>query len=207
MVTPPRRHAPLQAVYGERRYSERVEHNLTIERKPLGDLRPHPDNPRNGDTDLIMESLRVNGQYKPIVITADGTVLAGNHTYAAAMELGWDSIAVVALDVDPTSPQAKRIMLADNRTADLGRYDDGQLLAVLRELDSLPGTGYSADDVDALEHLWGEPLDLDDLDHGPLTDDDLLVVVNLRVSRDTADRWNHHKAGRSDDETLRDLLP
>lgn len=175
---------PLQGVYEVRGYSERVEHNLTVERKPLSDLRPHPDNPRNGDTDLIMESLRVNGQYKPIVISTDGTVLAGNHTYAAAMELGWGSIAVVALDVDPHSPEAKRIMLADNRTADMGRYDDGQLLAVLRELDSLPGTGYSADDVEALEHLWGEPLNLDDIDTP--TDGDGLRRFPLNLLPDTA---------------------
>lgn len=128
-------------------------HNLTIEQTPIGDLRPHPRNARNGDTDVIADSLTVNGQYKPIVLAADGTILAGNHTYMAAMELGWDTIATVRLDVAPESPEALRIMLADNRTADLGRYDDGLLLDLLRDLDRIDGTGYTADDLDHLKHV------------------------------------------------------
>lgn len=125
-------------------------HDLTTNHYPIGDLRPHPDNPRNGDTDAISESLRVNGQYRPIVVARGGVILAGNHTYMAAMELGWETIDGVALDVDPESPEALRIMLADNRTADRAWYDDGLLLGLLESLDSLDGTGYVPGDVDAL---------------------------------------------------------
>lgn len=125
--------------------------DLTTERVSLATLRPHPDNPRNGDTDAIAESLSTNGQYKPIVVTKDGTVLAGNHTYAAALSLGWDDIQVVRLSITAKSKAAKRIMLADNRTSDLGRYDEAQLLRELEGLGGdLIGTGY---DQDALDHL------------------------------------------------------
>ena len=44
-------------------------------------------------------------------------------------------------------------MLADNRTADLGGYDDTMLAAILAEQqaeDNLAATGYDADDVAAL---------------------------------------------------------
>ena len=34
---------------------------------------------RNGDVEAVAESLTVNGQYRPIVVTTDGTILAGNH--------------------------------------------------------------------------------------------------------------------------------
>lgn len=126
-------------------------HTLHITNTDITTLKPHPANPRNGNTDAIAESLLANGQYRPIVTTTDGTILAGNHTYAAAMELGWEQIATVTLDLDPDSPEAHRIMLADNRTSDLGRYDDGLLLALL---DTLPeptvGTGYDTSDLDAL---------------------------------------------------------
>lgn len=126
---------------------------LTTESVALDSLRPHPRNPRNGDTDAIQESLRVNGQFKPIVVADDGTILAGNHTYAAAAALGWDAISVVRLPVAADSEAATRIMLADNRTSDLGRYDDAQLADLLQLLDAetgLVGTGYDSDDLSDL---------------------------------------------------------
>lgn len=116
---------------------------------PIETLRPHPSNPRNGDTDLIVTSLRKHGQYRPIVVRkSTGEILAGNHTYAAAMELGWNVIAATFVDVD--DQQALQILLMDNRSADKARYDDGQLAAVLKMLDAegaLEGTGYDDDDL------------------------------------------------------------
>lgn len=123
-----------------------LTHDLDIDHRPLADLKPHPANPRNGDTALIAESLSVNGQYRPIVTTTDGTILAGNHTYAAAAELGYESIACVVLNLDPSSPEAMRIMLADNRTSDVGRYDEPLLLRLIDALDGdLEGSGYHDD--------------------------------------------------------------
>jgi len=127
--------------------------SLDVRTTPIQDLKPHPQNPRNGDIDAIKESLLANGQFKPIVAAADGTIIAGNHTYAAAMALGWDSLSVVHMPIPWDSPRAKHIMLADNRTSDLGLYDDSLLLSLLRDIDeedSLLGTGYTIDDLDDL---------------------------------------------------------
>lgn len=126
---------------------------LTIETVPITDLTPHPNNPRRGSIDTIAESLTANGQFKPLVIAQDGTVLAGNHTFQAAQSLGWGEIDVVRLPVTPDSPEASKIMLADNRASDLGTYDDADLLAVLSTLDDLTGTGYLPDDITDLQHL------------------------------------------------------
>lgn len=131
---------------------------------PLEDGLDHPApdtlalfhrNPRRGNVDRIAESLRVNGQYRPIVVnrgTITGRpaeVLAGNHTLLAARQLGWATVAAVWVDVD--DQQATRIVAADNRTADLGDYDDQLLRGLLAELPDLAGTGYDTDDLDALE--------------------------------------------------------
>lgn len=127
-----------------------LDEPLTIERVPWDALHPHPRNARNGDTDAIMESIRVNGVYRPIICAADGTILAGHHLWFALGELGHDKVDVVTLPVHPDSTEAHRIMLADNRTADLGVYDDGLLLDLLRDLNStagLIGTGYTDDDL------------------------------------------------------------
>lgn len=123
---------------------------LRTVRRPLTDLKPHPRNPRNGDTDAIVESLTVNGQYRAIVTTTDGTILAGNHTYAAAAELGWKHLDCHVLDLDPYSPEALRILLVDNRTADRARYDEALLAELLGELPELVGTGYTPDDLSAM---------------------------------------------------------
>lgn len=127
---------------------------------PLDKLRPHPRNPRNGDVEAIAESLRANGQYRPIVVSSDSYVLAGNHTYMAALQIGWTHIAAVQLAVTHDSDEALRIMLVDNRTADLGNYDNGQLLELLQSLDEeqLLGTGYVTDDIDTLLHRTQEGL-------------------------------------------------
>lgn len=84
----------------------------------------------------------------------------------AACELGWDTISAVVLDVDPESPEALRIMLADNRTADLGTYDDPLLLDLARTVEEslgLDGSGFTPDDLDELEDLinWRDGEDLD----------------------------------------------
>jgi hypothetical protein len=165
-------------------------HDLTTHTTDITTLHPHPSNPRNGDTDAIAASLQANGQYRPIVATKDGTILAGNHTYAAAMELGWPTLDCVVLDIDPFSADAHRIMLADNRTADLGRYDDALLLDLLKELETLEGTGYTDDDLAALTHMVNAPdLDLLAAQVGAPTDEDHLVRVVLKLPADLAETF------------------
>ena len=112
-------------------------HNLNTE-----DLHTYWKNPRIGNVDKIAESLARNGQYRAIVVNK-GThtgrpmeVLAGNHTLKAARKLGWETITCHVIDVD--DDQAARIVLADNKTAEYGSYDDktlADLLDTLADLD------------------------------------------------------------------------
>ena len=106
-------------------------------------LKEYPGNPRKGDIDAIAESLKVNGQYKPIVVQKDtNLVLAGNHTLKAAVKLGWSFIDVVEVDVD--NEGARRIVLADNRTSDSASYDYTLLAEMLKGMADFEGTGYDA---------------------------------------------------------------
>lgn len=128
--------------------------DLKVETFDLSDLNTYHKNPRRGDVDAIAESLRKRGQYRPIVVNIgshashDYEILAGNHTYLAAKKLGWKTIQATTVDVD--DDQAAQIVLADNRLADLGGYDDETLSALLSDVSSLDGLGWSQDDVDAL---------------------------------------------------------
>lgn len=150
-----------------------VQHELKVERVPWDSLVQHPRNPRNGDVDAIVESVRANGVYRPIIIASDGTILAGHHLWMALGEIGAKAVDVVRIPVHPASTEALRILLADNRTADRGTYDDGLLVQLLKEVDEmagLVGTGYVVDDLDRMLAVIDEPVSFgsgEGVDGGP----------------------------------------
>ncbi len=135
--------------------------NLNVEglgqqRLPVSEVRLYHKNPRKGKVDVIASSIRVNGLYKPVVVNR-GThtgrpneVLCGNHTVMALRDLAEDDpkyseVLVHFVDVD--DDQAARIVAADNRTAELGGFDDEVLADLLKDLPDLEGTGYTDDDL------------------------------------------------------------
>lgn len=113
-------------------------------------LQPHPRNynAHPGDQiEQIAKSLEQHGQYKNVVIANDKTILAGHGLVLAAQHLEWEKITAVRLDVDPESPQALKILAADNTLATFSMVNDRgltDLLQEVRELDewALDGTGF-----------------------------------------------------------------
>ena len=148
---------------------------------PLEDLAAFPGNARRGNVELILDSLRANGQYKPLVVRRQGetmTILAGNHTYMALLrheesrdacpdwELANDRPCQLCVNVDRDDPTAlahviecddataTRINLVDNKAADEGPYDEEALAALLAVLDDdVVGTGYSVSDAELFTTL------------------------------------------------------
>lgn len=115
----------------------------------ITELKEYPSNARIGNVEALADSLVTNGQYRPIVVQKSTQyVLAGNHLLKAAQKLNWDKLDVVYVDVDDVA--AKKIVLSDNRTAELGSYDDVLLSELLASLDDFDGTGYNLDDLDDL---------------------------------------------------------
>lgn len=111
---------------------------MKIENIAIADLISDPNNARKHDDtnlDAIVGSLKNFGQRKPIVVSADNVVVAGNGTIEAAKRLGWDKIDVVRIPADWTPDQIKAFALADNRTAELATWDREVLTAQLRELE------------------------------------------------------------------------
>jgi len=103
---------------------------------PIGSLVSLKDNPRRGDVDAIAASYKEFGQVKPIVVIQndDGkyTIIAGNHQFEAARRLGWDSIACTVFEGDANKAMA--FSYADNRTSDLGGYDEDLLMNLISEV-------------------------------------------------------------------------
>lgn len=122
---------------------------------PVETLQPHPENPRIGNVDAIAASIAANGFYGS-VIAREGTndILAGSHRWKAAQQAGLTKIPVTFIDVDDAT--ARRIMLADNRTSELGSYNDDALLTLLDSFsEDLMGTGYTDDDLNRLLRSTG----------------------------------------------------
>jgi len=198
-------------------------HNIgAYERHEIADLNLYYKNPRVGDVTAIAGSLRANGVYKPIVVNR-GThtgrpneVLAGNHTLKAHRLLAeeepddkrWKKIDCWMVDVD--DDRASRIVLADNRTADLGSYDNEALLDLLNGLDGeIAGTGYTDEDLSVLLDLTEGPASLEDLEaeFGEPEDDDFWITVRLRIPPVLNEQWRDwSKAYDSPEEAFEALL-
>lgn len=137
---------------------ERVEHKilegLTPLATPIDELHELDGNPRKGDVAAVARSLERFGQRKPIIAHADtGEIIAGNHTWKAAKKLGWTSIAVLFVTDDDAT--AKAYALADNRTADLGEYDNEALAEMIEDVlneseELLYAASFTEEDLDAL---------------------------------------------------------
>ena len=140
---------------------------MQIEHVSIDAVQPHPRNARQGDVGAIVQSIRANGVYRPLIVQrSTGYILAGNHTWRALRETGHDEAPVVYVDAD--DEQAVRILLADNRSSDLGAYDDVALAELLVELATsteraLAGTGYDAQDLDRLLDDLSRPFDASNL--------------------------------------------
>ena len=140
---------------------------------PIEKLKHLDGNPRKGNVEAVKKSYKKFGQRKPIVATKDDEVISGNHQLAAAKELGWNKIAVVFTDDDELT--AKAFALADNRTADLGTYDDDLLAEMLSSVasdpDMLKATSFTNDDLYNISATLGFDDVFNDLATGDRPDD------------------------------------
>ncbi|HLO97368.1 MAG TPA: ParB N-terminal domain-containing protein [Fimbriimonas sp.] len=121
----------------------------------MSSLNVHPRNPRNGNIEIIAESIKQHGFLGGVIAqVSTRNVLVGNHRLQAAQLCKLKTIPVFW--VDCSDVEAEKILLVDNRCSDISGYDDKALLALLEEVqlsDGLSGTGY---DDDALERLGTE---------------------------------------------------
>lgn len=110
----------------------------------------HPRNPKNGDTEEIVRSLHANGCYRPIYASRTSrNIVAGHHLYLSLLTLGENNVPVQWID-DLTPDDELRIVLADNKVAELGRMDDGLVVDILNDI-GVDGTGYSYEELEDMK--------------------------------------------------------
>lgn len=142
-----------------------VVQNIKHEDVDVERLRQHPRNPNQGDFGAIYTLVKENGFYGELIVQVEewkeidgemvpwaGVILAGNHRYAAAVELGARKLPVAWIDVPPV--RQLKILMGDNRASDLRDYDQRGVVDILDEVyeedGDLAGTGYDEDDLDQM---------------------------------------------------------
>jgi ParB family chromosome partitioning protein len=88
----------------------------SAEVRPIHLLRPNPLNPRGeldpAGLDELADSIRAQGVLQPLLVTPDGTVVAGHRRLAAARQAGLTEVPVMVRDLDRA--QQQEIMLVEN---------------------------------------------------------------------------------------------
>ena len=118
---------------------------LTTKLMAISKLAYDPNNAReHGDSNLeyIKGSLAKFGQQKPIVVTPEGLVIAGNGTLEAAKDLGWEKINVIETKLDSLHQTA--YALADNRTSETSEWNKETLASSLKALSE---NGFNIGDI------------------------------------------------------------
>tara|TARA_R110002110_G_scaffold52645_2_gene152932 strand:- start:1131 stop:2435 length:1305 start_codon:yes stop_codon:yes gene_type:complete len=132
--------------------------NLTVEALPVSALKPYANNPRTHTKKQIRQiarSIETFGWTNPILIDADGDVMAGHGRLAAAGQLSLETVPVIRIE-DMSDAQKRAYVIADNRLAELAGWDDVVLAVELQglidiDLDfDIEDTGFAMGEIDIL---------------------------------------------------------
>jgi len=98
--------------------------NMKIKNLPLSQIKVYENNPRHNDqaVEYVMNSIKEFGFKQPLVIDADGVIVAGHTRYKAAIKLKLKDVPCVIAD-DLTAEQIAAYRLADNKTSEYSVWD------------------------------------------------------------------------------------
>jgi ParB-like chromosome segregation protein Spo0J len=133
-----------------------VKPDLHIERWPLDRLIPYARNPRTHTEEQVAQiaaSIAEFGFVNPVLVGADGVIIAGHARVMAARKLGLGEVPVIVLD-HLSQAQRRALVIADNRLAENAGWDEEMLrveLEALREDDfHLDLLGFEDAEIEAL---------------------------------------------------------
>lgn len=112
---------------------------------PLDKLHNWENNPRTitkEGLERLKKQIQKHGQYKPLIITEDGTVIGGNMRLRAMRELGIKEAWVSVVEAK-TEEEKIEIALSDNDR--VGRYDEDALANLTGSFPEIEWADYSVD--------------------------------------------------------------
>lgn len=136
---------------------------MTVVTMKLADLHePEKNVRRHTDKQLAeyIRSIEMFGQIKPLVVTEDGEILAGNGLYLALKQMGRETAECFVME-GLTDAQRKKVMLADNRVFELGITDTDIFDEIIKDLDGdVDVPGWDADLLTMLNSTIGDTNDM-----------------------------------------------
>ena len=151
--------------------------NLAVEHWPLDRLIPYARNARTHADDQVAQiaaSIVEFGWTNPILVDAEGVMVAGHGRLLAARRLGIDTVPVVVLG-HLTPAQRRAYVIADNKLALNAGWNDELLAAELHALNGdgfdLALTGFDETELDRLLAPLDEADDSDAAADGDETPD------------------------------------
>jgi ParB-like chromosome segregation protein Spo0J len=113
--------------------------NLKIELLPISSLKPYARNPRTHSPKQIRQiadSIRRFGFTNPVLVDAEGRVIAGHGRVEAAKLLGLERVPTIRLD-RMTEAEKRAYVIADNKLAENAGWDRELLTLELEYLSEL----------------------------------------------------------------------
>lgn len=172
-----------------------VKINRKVRLLKTSSLRPYPNNPRKHSDEQINQlvmSISNYGLNQPPVIDENRTILVGHGRVEATKRMGLKLIPCIVVR-GLTKAQKKAFVLADNKIAELSKWDNPALKIQFKELDdlhyNLELTGFSSAECDKLIF---EEVPTPSIDPEDLTEEDLNITPVSRLG----DLWklgeNHY---------------
>ena len=99
------------------------------------DILPYDNNPRLNDeaVDAVANSIKTFGFRNPIIVDKNNVIIAGHTRLLASKKLGLERVPVIVV-TDLTDDEIKALRLADNKTAEIAKWDMGKLSVELANI-------------------------------------------------------------------------
>ncbi|MCL4712801.1 MAG: site-specific DNA-methyltransferase [Pseudorhodoplanes sp.] len=164
----------------------------TVEHWPIDRLIPYARNARTHDDNQVAQiaaSIVEFGWTNPILVDAEGGIVAGHGRLLAVRKLGLDTVPVVVLE-DITPAQRRAYVIADNKLALNAGWNEELLASELHALNGegfdLGLTGFTDAELDALMAPLGDESDAESA--GDNADDEMPAPSREPISR-AGDLW------------------
>lgn len=158
---------------------------LRVQQRAVSELVPYAQNARTHTDEQVQQiarSIQEFGFTNPVLIAADGTIIAGHGRVLAAKVLGWKEVPTIEL-AHLTPQQVQAYVIADNRLAELAQWDTSMLAQELGELSNLGFdtdlTGFSGSDIqDLLSRI-----DAEQVNRGHLPEEKAAMFENATIKQ------------------------
>lgn len=167
-----------------------------IERRTVDSLIPYARNSRTHSDEQVAQiaaSMREWGWTNPVLITKEGTIVAGHGRVMAAQKLGLKEVPCIAVD-GWTDAQIRAYVIADNRLAENAGWDLEKLAIEIEDL-RLEGfdIGLTGFDDEALEAMFGDvDDDTQDLVDGTYTRKVVAPIYEVKGEKPSPDELYDH---------------